>query len=148
MLREEPSVTDMLTFSTKNRMVTITQLIKFSLKKTNKKASESLLPPTLTYLSLLLWDMSWDMHRPIQTHLLCGKHSSEILPMEHKLLLINSWFQVKQSGMLRMVLFYYCLMDMMDKVQNIHPAEQRDSLFSVIKMSSSQKTVIMITSKS
>ena len=148
MLREEPSLTDTLMFSIKTRMVTTTQSTRLFQTRTRRRELESSSPPTPISLNLPLWDTSSDTPRLIQTHSLFGRLSLEILLMELRLSLINSWSLEKPSGMLRTDLFYSCLMDTMAKDQSIPHAGLRDTFFCVTKMSLFHRRVNTITTKS
>ena len=148
MSREEPSLTDMLTFSIKTRMATTTQSTRSSQKRTRRRESESSSPPTPISLNSPLWDTSSDTPRLIQTHSLCGRLSLEILRMELRLSLINSWCLEKPSGTLRTDLFSSSLTDMMDRDQSILHAGLRDTSFCVTKMSLFHLMVNTITTKS
>ena len=145
MFQEEHSHTDMLTSSTRTRMDITTQLTISS--KTKKQRLEDLLLPTLTCLSLLLWATNLAMLKPIQIHLLCGKHNSVTSPTELKLLLINSCAQEKLSGMSRMDLLCCFLTDTMATAQSIHHAELKDTCSSVTKTNSFQRTYNLSTLK-
>lgn len=148
MLREEHSLTDMLTCSIKTRTVTTTQSTRSFQRKIRRRESESSLPPTPISLNSPLWDMSSDMPRLIQTRSLFGRLSLEISQMELRLSLINSWCLEKPSGTLRTGLFSSCLTDMMDRDQSILHAGLRDTSFCVTKMSLFHPMVITITTKS
>jgi len=131
MLKEEPSLIDMLMSSTKIRMdITIQSILQLSQIRKN---IESLLLPTLIFQSSLLWDTSLVMLRHAQTPLLFGKPNLVILPTVLKLSSINSFHLVKLNGMLKMDLSSFYLMVMMVMVQNTPLAEQRDGYFCVIK---------------
>lgn len=130
MLREVPSLTDMLTFFTKTKMDTIFHLTMLFLKE----VLEALLPLILIYLSLESLDTNLVMLKLIQTLYVFGKLNLEILPTVLKLLLINSSALEKLNGMLKTVLLCYFLMVLMETVQNTPQEEWKDSFNCAIKM--------------
>jgi hypothetical protein len=80
MSREVPSPIDMLTFSTRTKMVFIFQ----STTLRHKVTFADLLQVTLIYPNLLSWVMSSATRKPIQTHFVFGRLNLVTLPTVHK----------------------------------------------------------------
>jgi len=143
MSREVPSPTDTLMFSIKIRMDIITQLQTSLLRV----PEEDLLLLTPIFLNLRYLDMSLVFLKLIQTLSSSGRHSSEILPMEHRLSLINSSVRESKNGMLRMDLLCCYHTDTMELAQSIPRAESRDTSNSAIKMMLSHSMELTMTTK-
>jgi hypothetical protein len=99
MLKEEPSPIDMLTFSTKIKMVNTVQSTTLCLKV----LQEDSLLQILISQNLRSSGMSLDTLKQIQILWLFGKHNLVISQMVLKSLSINSLSQERPNGTLRMV---------------------------------------------
>jgi hypothetical protein len=137
MSREELLVIDMLMFSTKIEMATTTQLITLF----HKEKRENSLLPTLIFQNLLFSDTNLDIRCQTQIPWSFGRHNLVILQTGLKLSSINSSAQEKLNGMSKVDLLCFCLMAMMDRVQNIHLLELKDTFNCVTKMRLFQKMV-------
>lgn len=117
------------------RMATTFQLITLC----HKEISEGSSHPTPIFLNLLFSVMNWDMLKLIQILYVYGRLNSAILPMEHKLSLINSFVQEKQNGTSKTELSCSYHMDMMVQALNILHQELSDSCSCVTKMKNYQR---------
>ena len=141
MLKEEPSLIDMLMYSIKIRWATTTPLMQLS----QRKMVEPSLLQTLISLNLLSWVLNSATLKLIPIHLLYGKHNLEILLMAHKLLLISSIALERQNGTWKTDLWCCFHMDMMVMVPNILQVDSKGTCYFVIRMNLYLKILTMTT---
>ena len=129
-MKEEPSLTDMLTCSIRTRMVNT----HLSTTQFLRGREDNSLPQTPISPNSQCWDTNLGTLKLIQTPSACGRLSLVILQMELRLSSINSSCLERLSGMLRMDSLCCYHMDLMDKVQSIPQQELKGISSSVIKM--------------